>query len=107
MEVPHFQVIWIDWIFRAASTYPKELVSSIVKKLIQNGNEGSLSEAEMGSLAEYHVRSGIDDYSLVDFLKSVGLEVILHERYFDARYKFFRLFLALTFSRWVGFGIKF
>lgn len=92
-KFPSFQVVWIDYILHVASTYPKELVSSIVNRLIKNDNEGICSEADVGSLAEYHVRSGIDDYSLVDFLKSIGSDVILHERYFDARHKFFRLIL--------------
>jgi ubiquinone/menaquinone biosynthesis C-methylase UbiE len=100
---PTFQVIWVDWLLHAATCYPRELFSSFVKSFSQAKNEGVLSEADL-RLTEYHVRSGIDDCLLVNSLKSNGLGIVVHERYFDARHKVFRM-LLYAIRRSTGFKL--
>ena len=103
-KFPTFQIIWIDWLLYAVATYPKDLISSAAKKLTKKINRESFSETELGNLTEYHVRHGINDYSLVAFLRKIGLEVVVHQRYFDARHKLFRI-LLYAIRRYTGFKL--
>jgi len=49
-----------------------------------------LDSATAGLLAEFHVEQGIDDLELVAKLRTVGFEVLWHDRYADSRFELTR-----------------
>jgi 2-polyprenyl-3-methyl-5-hydroxy-6-metoxy-1,4-benzoquinol methylase len=57
------------------------------------GEELSITDDNVGVLAEYHVDRGIDDLDLVRWLRQIGFEVVWHQRYSDARYAATRVLL--------------
>ncbi len=85
------KILWIETIFDAAMKYPGEACSTARRRLFAR-----LRQIDPSRLTEYeyHVKSGIDDYSLVDSLRRLGLEMLLHKRYTDARYTPTRLLLT-------------
>jgi 2-polyprenyl-3-methyl-5-hydroxy-6-metoxy-1,4-benzoquinol methylase len=54
-------------------------------------------QASVGRMAERHAYAGIDDLDLVEQLRALGLEIVVHERYADARIGVIRS--ALHFAR--------
>jgi SAM-dependent methyltransferase len=47
--------------------------------------QGENPQESVGRLAERHAYAGIDDHALVEELRALGLEIVVHERYVDAR----------------------
>jgi len=87
-KFPTYQIIYFDWLLHAILNYPFELLSTIRRRLFSTSNE-----PDYGTLCEYHVKTGIDDYELVQAMKETGITVVSHIRYSDARHLFFRLLL--------------
>lgn len=85
------QILWIETILNAAIKYPSEACWTARKRLVASFTREGPSQF---TRYEYYARSGIDDYSLVNSLKGMGIEVFLHDRYPDARYTITRILLS-------------
>jgi SAM-dependent methyltransferase len=63
-------------------------VPGLVKKRL-SGDRGTEGD-DFGAIAEFHAMSGLRDDELVGALLNGGLEVLQHERLYDARFSAFR-----------------
>jgi 2-polyprenyl-3-methyl-5-hydroxy-6-metoxy-1,4-benzoquinol methylase len=52
-----------------------------------NKSNVNINDATAGMLAEYHIEKGIDDAALVSRMQQVGYEIVWHERFAGARFK--------------------
>ena len=62
----------------------------------------SITNDNVGELAEYHAARGLDDVALVRSLREIGFDVLWHHRYPDARYAAIRRAL-----RWLNKATEF
>lgn len=81
-----------DWLLELARTEPRHflhLTRGVARRRARSVARGQApggdAEANVGRIAERHAYSGIDDLALADGLRALGLEVLVHERYVDAR----------------------
>ncbi|MBL9137438.1 MAG: class I SAM-dependent methyltransferase [Verrucomicrobiales bacterium] len=69
---------------------PGDVPAAALRKLRRafGGRSGQsrLSDDNLGVVAEYHIRDGIDDLALVERLKQVGYQVVRHDRLHGARF---------------------
>ena len=97
-----YLILRIEMILNASVKYPNEACLVAKKQL-----SAKLHQSFDHSLAveyEYYARSGIDDSSLVNSLKALGIDIVIHERYTDARYGFVRHLLS-AFKRSTSFKL--
>jgi len=62
-----------------------ERLRRVVSSRRAPAEDGGVAGLHVGRLAERHAYTGIDDVALVAGLASCGLEVVVHDRYVDAR----------------------
>lgn len=65
-----------------------------IKRTFRREDRPQLAEENLGVLAEFHARDGIDDLALVDRLKAVGFQVVEHQRLHGARFALVRRVLT-------------
>ena len=91
-DFPTYLILRIEMILNASLTYPSEACmiarKQAIAKLYRNRNPNKSIEYE------YYAKSGIDDLSLINFLKKLGIQIVVHERYTDARYAIVRQLLS-------------
>ena len=73
-----------DWLSELARTEPRHFVH-LARGVAQRRARGENGDASVGRIAERHAYSGIDDIALTAELRERGLEVLIHDRYVDAR----------------------
>jgi ubiquinone/menaquinone biosynthesis C-methylase UbiE len=85
-------ILRTEMILNAAIKYPSEACmvarKQAVAKLFRNIDQSTIVEYE------YYAKSGIDDFSLVNSLKKLGMQIVIHERFTDARYALIRQLLS-------------
>lgn len=97
---------WLDYVAFKIHRHPRDIPAAMLRNLRRrvrsrgrrNGSNGSnltITNDNVGLLAEYHVARGIDDIALVHWLQGMGCEVVWHDRYPDARYGAIRSLLRL------------
>ncbi|MEA2195453.1 MAG: hypothetical protein QOG42_1887 [Solirubrobacteraceae bacterium] len=79
---------FVIWLARTRPSRFVELLVGAVRRAVRPPQG-----AHIGRMAERYAYSGIDDEALVAVMRSHGLEVIVHERYYDARAGLFRFLL--------------
>ncbi|MGA2319522.1 MAG: class I SAM-dependent methyltransferase [Solirubrobacteraceae bacterium] len=84
-------VRYIDYLLWLAARQPVTLIH----RLWERARRRSAGRPSVGRLAERHALSGIDDVALAQDLEKHGLEIILHEREYDARFALTRRILRL------------
>ncbi|MEI6654322.1 MAG: class I SAM-dependent methyltransferase [Verrucomicrobiota bacterium] len=88
-------------VFHQSSDLPRAIGRRLRRMLAgasaSNKGKVTLNSSTVGMLAEYHVEQGIDDLDLVERLRQVGFEVVLHDRYVDTRSAW-----AARLIRWLG-----
>jgi ubiquinone/menaquinone biosynthesis C-methylase UbiE len=82
---------YIDYLLWVALTQPLTFVDRLRRQVARPAT----STAQVGRIAERHALSGIDDIALARRLEDSGLEVLLHERGFEARFLPVRMALRL------------
>jgi ubiquinone/menaquinone biosynthesis C-methylase UbiE len=69
---------------------PGDVPAAALRKLRRafggRSGQSQLSDDNLGVVAEYHIRDGIDDLALVQRLRRVGYQVIRHDRLHGARF---------------------
>ena len=97
-----YLVLRTEMILNAALKYPGEACMiarrQAAAKLDRNCDPNTAVEYE------YYAKSGIDDFSLINSLKKLGLQIVVHERYTDARYALIRQLLS-AFKRSTSFKL--
>ncbi len=73
-----------DWLSELARTEPRHFVD-LARGVAQRRARGENGDASVGRIAERHAYSGIDDIALTAEFRERGLEVLIHDRYVDAR----------------------
>jgi ubiquinone/menaquinone biosynthesis C-methylase UbiE len=73
-----------DWVLELLLTDPREFVR-LARGAARRRTEGTSPEANVGRMAERHAYAGVDDQALVERLRGLGLKIVVHERYCDAR----------------------
>jgi hypothetical protein len=63
-------------------------IVEIARRRLGRGDD-TAEDNTVGAIAEYHALSGLDDGALV--ARAGDVEIVAHERYFDARYRLVRL----------------
>jgi SAM-dependent methyltransferase len=71
---------------------------SFLRKLGQRAARPSVGSTSIGRLAERHALTGIDDTALARHFEANGLEIVLHERSYEARFAAMRGVLRLLAS---------
>jgi ubiquinone/menaquinone biosynthesis C-methylase UbiE len=71
---------------------------SFLRKLSQRAARPSAGTPSIGRLAERHALTGIDDAALARHFEANGLEIVLHERSYEARFAAMRGVLRLLAS---------
>lgn len=74
----------IDWIVWLILTNPPQfvrLMTAVIRRKVRPSQAG----VHIGRMAERYAYEGIDDADLVRAVQAHGLEVLVHERYYDAR----------------------
>ena len=98
-RLTHF-VRYADYLLWLAIRHPRTFARRLGLR-VRHPVDGAIS---VGRLAERHALSGIDDVALAGHLEEKGLEILLHERTFDARLSVVRGLLRLL-SRPTGFSL--
>ena len=83
------RMVRIDFVAWLIMTNPRQfarLVASALGRIVRPGEAG----AHIGRMAERYAYEGIDDDALVHAARELGLEVVVHQRYCDARLAAFR-----------------
>lgn len=76
----------VDWIGHLLIHQPREFVAVARRWSRRRRDEKTAADTpHVGRLAERHALDGIDDLQLRRTLEAVGLEVIVHERSYEAR----------------------
>jgi ubiquinone/menaquinone biosynthesis C-methylase UbiE len=73
-----------DWLLELARTEPRHLIR-LGSRVVRRRARGEDRDASVGRIAERHAYTGIDDLALTAELRELGLEVLIHHRYVDAR----------------------
>ena len=73
-----------DWLMKLLMTDPRGF-ARMARGAASRRVRGEDFERSIGRMAERHAYAGIDDRSLVEQLRGLGLEILVHERYCDAR----------------------
>jgi SAM-dependent methyltransferase len=73
-----------DWLMELLVTDPREF-ARLARGAARRRARGEDPDESVGRMAERHAYAGIDDLALVAQLRSLGLEILVHERYNDAR----------------------
>lgn len=79
----------LDYASFKLTSHPLDVPASVLRRLkrtVGRAPASQLSDANLGSLAEFHVVQGIDDRALAAQLRSLGLEIVWHAREADARF---------------------
>jgi len=82
---------YIDYLLWLAARQPR----TFVRRLGRRAARPSASSPSIGRMAERHALTGIDDLALARHLREHGMEVILHERSYEARFSPMRVLLRL------------
>jgi SAM-dependent methyltransferase len=82
---------YVDYLLWVAVRHPL----TFVQRLRQRLTRPTTGAASVGRIAERHALSGIDDLALAKHFEGYGLEVLLHEREFEARFFLVRMALRL------------
>jgi ubiquinone/menaquinone biosynthesis C-methylase UbiE len=85
---------YIDYLVWLAVRQPL----AFLRRLGQRAARVSASSPSIGRLAERHALTGIDDIALAKRFEAKGLEIILHERSYEARFSIMRGLLRLLAS---------
>jgi len=94
------QVIrYVDYLLWLAVTRPRTFLGRLGHRAARAG----ASSDSVGRVAERHALTGIDDTALAKHFEDSGLEVILHERSYEARFAAMRGLLRLL-ARPTGFA---
>jgi ubiquinone/menaquinone biosynthesis C-methylase UbiE len=85
----------VDTLIYKALHDPSDILPGFIRRVRKLGGRHHLFPerefASAGDLAEFHVKKGIDDVSLIRFYEARGFEVIAHSRYPYARVALLRL----------------
>ncbi len=82
---------YVDYLLWLAVRQPFTFVHRLRERATRRGADAP----SVGRLAERHALSGIDDVALAKRLEEQGLEILLHEREFEARFPLVRMALRL------------
>jgi 2-polyprenyl-3-methyl-5-hydroxy-6-metoxy-1,4-benzoquinol methylase len=97
-----YLILRSEMIFDAALKYPSEACMiarrQVGVRFLRSRNLNKSVEYE------YYAKSGIDDFSLIESLKKIGIKIVIHERYTDARYAIIRHLLS-AFNRSTSFKL--
>jgi ubiquinone/menaquinone biosynthesis C-methylase UbiE len=105
-KFPAGQIVYLDYLVfavtKTAADIPPILVRKLKKRLRRMRSQRSMpsetadvTELDWDTLVECHVRTGIDDSSLVEAMRRIGMNVIWYEVYCDARHRFFAAMLRV------------
>lgn len=72
---------FVIWLARARPLRFVELLVGALRRVLGPSDR----DEHVGRMAERHAYTGIDDHELVRAVEGRGLEVVVHERYYDAR----------------------
>jgi ubiquinone/menaquinone biosynthesis C-methylase UbiE len=84
-------VRYIDYLLWLAVRQPRTFVSRLGRRAARP----NASSPTIGRMAERHALTGIDDVALARHLQQNGMEIILHERSYEARFSAMRVLLQL------------
>lgn len=73
-------------LFKQPGDVPAAAWRKLRRALGGKSGEAQLSDENLGVVAEYHIRNGIDDLALVERLQRVGYQVVRHDRLHGARF---------------------
>jgi ubiquinone/menaquinone biosynthesis C-methylase UbiE len=82
---------YADYLLWLAATQPRAFLGRLGHRAAQAG----ASSDSVGRIAERHALSGIDDIALAGHFEDGGMEIILHERSYEARFAAIRGLLRL------------
>lgn len=87
----------VDWLGHLLLHRPAELVA-VGRRWVRRRRVGTAASAppHIGRLAERHALGGIDDAKLRSTLQEHGLEIVVHERSYEARLLIVRIALRLV-----------
>jgi 2-polyprenyl-3-methyl-5-hydroxy-6-metoxy-1,4-benzoquinol methylase len=82
---------YVDYLLWLAIRHPFTFADRLRRQVARP----TASPTSVGRTAERHALSGIDDIALAKHLEEHGLEIIVHEREFDARFSMARMLLRI------------
>lgn len=88
---PGLMIRYIDYMLWLAVRQPRTFAHRLSDRVVRRG----ASAPSVGRVAERHALSGIDDVALVRYLEERGLEILHHEREFEAHFSPVRMALRL------------
>jgi SAM-dependent methyltransferase len=83
----------IDYLIWLVRHSPGRLGSAVLRRLRRLGGRPD-EQPDIGTLAERHAMHGLDDSAIAQAMAATGMEIVSHERLFDARYALLRRVLA-------------
>ena len=92
-DFPTYLILRFEMILNAATKYPSEACMIARRQAITKIHRNF--DPNIAVEYEYYAKSGIDDFSLINSLKEIGIQIVIHERYTDARYTFVRQLLSV------------